>query len=1233
MINRDLSYSLHPSNPILLKVKSFWYVCAILLSVITANGLSAAPACQQNEITQLNLVAAPSGTLISPLTNGYIINKANIPGSFNVDAIACNGLVGSVVFSINGSVFRTESAAPYALNGDKKGAFKSWNPSVGTYLITATPYSGSGGTGTAGIALSVSVQVVDQVSTTDCHGDLNGTASIDQCGICSGGNTGLVPNASCTDCNNEINGTAAVDNCGVCAGGSTGIVPDASCTDCAGVLNGTAAVDACGTCSGGTTGITPDIACQDCNGVPNGTAVIDSCGDCVLGNTGLAFNSGCNIDCNGVVNGTAAIDACGVCAGGTTGLTPDASCTDCNGEVNGTAAVDACGVCAGGNTGVAPDACLDCNSDPYGTAAIDSCGVCSGGNTGIAVNSTCTGCVPNQVISLVLMEAGVGGAALGNIQNGDVIIKSVVGPFSVDAQVCSDPAVESVVYNLNGSNIRTESAPPYAVNGDNASSGFKAWNVPEGTHTLTATPYSGNKGKGTAGTPLTVTFTVINQAPAVDCNGDLNGTALIDQCGICSGGNTGLVPNASCTDCNNEINGTATVDNCGVCAGGSTGIVPDASCTDCAGVLNGTAAVDACGTCSGGTTGITPDIACQDCNGVPNGTAVIDSCGDCVLGNTGLAFNSGCNIDCNGVVNGTAAIDACGVCAGGTTGLTPDASCTDCNGEVNGTAAVDACGVCAGGNTGVAPDACLDCNNDPYGTAAIDSCGVCSGGNTGIAVNSTCTGGGCVPNEIQTITLVDASNGQDVGPLSTGDTIDLSVLPSFSVHADPCSDPAVESVVFNLDGSNIRTESVQPYSVKGDNNGNYTPWPLNPGTYTLTTTPYSGNSGNGTQGVAKTVTFHVVAGPPAPDCNGDVGGTAYVDGCGNCVGGNTGNAPCTPTAGCGEFIETNGLVVVEMESIAVTSSNWYEGTGPVSGLNIPAPSGSYYMWKENCVSGSSPNYDYTSCGGTNGGNSGAARTYKINISSPGRYRLQIRSWQPKIKHGSHSASTENNDCWIQLPEGGGIKKKNSTEINIGSSEWVKSYQNNVNGWTWNTSTVDGQPHQILVDFPTSGTYTVKIAGRSKLFATDRFVLYRQGNASNNVNTSYATDLARPESPRGSCGGAKAIAGTGQTQNDNQAGISGVDQNTSNAIDLSEMGMDQLEISLYPNPTTGILNLEINSDGSDTRLEIYDATGKLMLKQTQIEEQTRIDLSGFANGIYWLRVNTDEAVQMQRIYKR
>lgn len=72
-----------------------------------------------------------------------------------------------------------------------------------------------------------------------------------------------------------------------------------------------------------------------------------------------------------------------------------------------------------------------------------------------------------------------------------------------------------------------------------------------------------------------------------DCNGDANGTAILDACGICTGGKTGKV--ACVKDCNGDGNGTATLDACGICIGGKTGL------TSCIGALQGETACDIIG--------------------------------------------------------------------------------------------------------------------------------------------------------------------------------------------------------------------------------------------------------------------------------------------------------------------------------------------------------------------------------------------------------------------------------------------------------------------------------------------------------------------------------------------------------------------------------------------------------------------------------------------------------------
>ncbi|MGC9343725.1 MAG: glycoside hydrolase family 9 protein, partial [Bacteroidales bacterium] len=65
-----------------------------------------------------------------------------------------------------------------------------------------------------------------------------------------------------------------------------------------------------------------------------------------------------------------------------------------------------------------------------------------------------------------------------------------------------------------------------------------------------------------------------------DCNGDAGGTAFIDSCGNCAGGNTGITPSLDESECDFAIdcagvqNGSAFIDSCGNCAGENTGHIP-----------------------------------------------------------------------------------------------------------------------------------------------------------------------------------------------------------------------------------------------------------------------------------------------------------------------------------------------------------------------------------------------------------------------------------------------------------------------------------------------------------------------------------------------------------------------------------------------------------------------------------------------------------------------------------
>ncbi len=66
----------------------------------------------------------------------------------------------------------------------------------------------------------------------------------------------------------------------------------------------------------------------------------------------------------------------------------------------------------------------------------------------------------------------------------------------------------------------------------------------------------------------------------------------MDVCDVCDG------DGSSCTDCNGDINGTAVEDECGVCDATyeTQPVFPYGDC-DCNGDLDGEASIDGCGDC------------------------------------------------------------------------------------------------------------------------------------------------------------------------------------------------------------------------------------------------------------------------------------------------------------------------------------------------------------------------------------------------------------------------------------------------------------------------------------------------------------------------------------------------------------------------------------------------------------------------------------------------------------
>ncbi|MBX0332359.1 polysaccharide lyase [Pontibacter sp. HSC-14F20] len=119
----------------------------------------------------------------------------------------------------------------------------------------------------------------------------------------------------------------------------------------------------------------------------------------------------------------------------------------------------------------------------------------------------------SQISSLTLVDAHTEKDVM-QLANGASLSFSALGTKKFNFRADLKSGVGSVKFELKGAMNRsyTDNAAPHALFGDDGRGNYYYGNLtmPAGTYTLTATPYSGSNGSGTAGTPVTYSFTVKN---------------------------------------------------------------------------------------------------------------------------------------------------------------------------------------------------------------------------------------------------------------------------------------------------------------------------------------------------------------------------------------------------------------------------------------------------------------------------------------------------------------------------------------------------------------------------------------------------------------------------------------------------------------------------------------------------------------------------------------------------
>ncbi len=113
------------------------------------------------QVSAIRLINASTGANMAPFKAKATYNLAELPPiSLRADT---RGPVGSIVFTLDGVTFRIESTAPFAINGNNPDlSYIPWTPTVGTHLLTLTPYEGGNASGFKGPAVTLSFTITNQ---------------------------------------------------------------------------------------------------------------------------------------------------------------------------------------------------------------------------------------------------------------------------------------------------------------------------------------------------------------------------------------------------------------------------------------------------------------------------------------------------------------------------------------------------------------------------------------------------------------------------------------------------------------------------------------------------------------------------------------------------------------------------------------------------------------------------------------------------------------------------------------------------------------------------------------------------------------------------------------------------------------------------------------------------------------------------------------------------------------
>jgi len=198
-------------------------------------------------------------------------------------------------------------------------------------------------------------------------------------------------------------------------------------------------------------------------------------------------------------------------------------------------------------------------------------------------------------------------------------------------------------------------------------------------------------------------------------------------------------------------------------------------------------------------------------------------------------------------------------------------------------------------------------------------------------------------------------------------------------------------------------------------------------------------------------------------------------------------------------------------------------------------------------------------------------------------------------------------------------------------------------YSWNNGVTDGVPFAPSV----SGTYVVTGTGANGCTNQDNVAI--TVNALPVAGIVVADPVTLVATPAGmtylwyNCATGQSIIGAGNdslvaTANGSYAVIvtnANGCSDTSNCVVVDQVGLffpASAVIALYPNPTDGMVTLEIPAEDG-ARAYVYDAQGKLILTVANAKNGEQFDLSKLSTGVYTFKVQLNNLTHIEKVVKQ